>query len=856
MSTTAQPAELPGLQPLRGVSAGAAGIPEADTILLICASPSDAGTVEAALGSPDAPAFRLVSVTRLADATERLCREKFSVVMLDLGLPDAQGIDAFGQISLAAPDAAIVVLGNPVDPLLATQAVQLGADGCFLKGDLESTWWLRELRCIVECKAARNALRLSELRFHSLCEAYPAGVLAVGTDGVCTCSNAAYHEISGLSRQEVIGSGWTSRVHPDDGARLLEEWNAGAQKPIGFQTEFRLLRQDGAAVGLKLHAVPLVDRGAVCGHLLTMEEMSASRPDEANDENEFLPPATNATPEENELARVMLNSIGDAVIATDLTCSVNYMNRVAEKLTGWARLEAAGRPLGEVFRLIDGESRQVVEDPVEKALQGKLINGFAADCVLIHREGRETPIGASAAPIRSLDGRTVGVVLVFHDISDSQAMTQKMSHLAQHDFLTGLPNRVLLTDRLTQAIGLAHRQGKQIALMYVDLDFFKHINDSLGHAVGDQLLQSVAQRLSACVRQTDTVCRQGGDEFVILLAELEHPQDAAHVAEKLLASLAAPQLIGGHEIYITLSIGISVYPDDGQDGATIIQNADTAMYYAKEGGRNNYQFFRADMNTRAVQRMVVENSLRRALKDEEFVLHYQPEFDLASGAITGVEALLRWIDPKLGVIYPEQFVQIAEECGLIVPLGQWSLREACRQAQAWGEAGLLSVPLSVNISGTYFQHKDFLDDVVKTLEQTGLTANRLELEFTESTLMTNAERSAAVLKTLKAMGMRLAIDDFGTGYSSLNHLRRLPIDTLKIDQSFVQRIPVDSDDATIVAAVIGIGRNLSQRVVAEGVESAEQLAFLQAQHCDGAQGFHLSRPLPADEFARYLAERK
>jgi diguanylate cyclase (GGDEF)-like protein len=388
--------------------------------------------------------------------------------------------------------------------------------------------------------------------------------------------------------------------------------------------------------------------------------------------------------------------------------------------------------------------------------------------------------------------------------------------------------------------------------MFIDLDNFKHINDSLGHAVGDQLLQSVANRLVECVRTTDTVCRQGGDEFVILLAEINQPQDAAQVAASLQAALDIPHLIDGNELHISLSVGISIFPDDGTLVDTLMQNADTAMYHAKASGRNNYQFFKAEMNTRAVHRQLIECSLRRALKQDEFLLHYQPKIDLATGTMTGAEALIRWQDPEHGVIYPAQFIPIAEENGLIVPIGRWVLREACRQVQAWLDSGLPAVPVAVNISAVEFRHDSFLKWLALILKETGLAPHYLQLELTESILMHDAESSASVLEALKIMGVKLAIDDFGTGYSSLSYLKRFPIDTLKIDQSFVRDIVTDADDATIVAAVIGMGKNLKQRVIAEGVETHEQLAFLQARHCDEGQGFHFSRPVSAERFASLL----
>jgi len=419
-----------------------------------------------------------------------------------------------------------------------------------------------------------------------------------------------------------------------------------------------------------------------------------------------------------------------------------------------------------------------------------------------------------------------------------------------------LPNRMLLTERLSQAIGLAQRHHRQVALLFIDLDCFKNINDSLGHTIGDQLLQSVGERLLATVRATDTVCRQGGDEFVILLPEIEQPQDAAHIAQKLLDAFAVPHLIGGQELHITLSIGISVYPDDGVDLDAVLQNADTAMYHAKTNGRNNFQFFRADMNTRAVRRLLIENNMRRALKQGEFVLNYQPQINLASGAITGAEALIRWRDPDLGAIPPGQFVPVAEECGLIVTIGHWVLREACQQVKVWLDSGLRVPSIAINISAVEFRHKNFLEGLAQILDETGLTPDYLELELTESLLMHDVESSATVLESLKDMGIKLAIDDFGTGYSSLSYLKRFPITTLKIDQSFVRDITTDINDATIVSAVVGMGRNLNHRVIAEGVETREQFEFLSMRQCPEGQGFLFSHPLPAEDFARLLVAGK
>ena len=434
----------------------------------------------------------------------------------------------------------------------------------------------------------------------------------------------------------------------------------------------------------------------------------------------------------------------------------------------------------------------------------------------------------------------------------AEQATAQMTYMAEHDFLTGLPNRSLLTDRLAQSIALAQRHGNRVALMYLDLDHFKHINDSLGHAVGDQLLQSVAKRLQECIRHSDTVCRQGGDEFVVLLAEVEAVRDAALAAEKLIGAMAEPYLIGGHRLHVTLSIGISLYPDDGKDVEALVRNADTAMYHAKKNGRNNYEVFTPEMNVRAVARRSVEVALHHALDQRELMLHYQPKVNLETGAITGAEALLRLQRSDHELVYPAQFVSIAEDCGLILPIGKWVLREACRQTAAWLQAGLDMGQIAVNVSAVEFHSKDFLAGVRAILNDTGLDPRHLELELTESGLMQDVEPTTAILHALKDLGVQIAVDDFGTGYSSLSYLRRFPIDTLKIDQSFVQDIHGDTEEAIIVSAIIAMGKSLKLRVVAEGIETRPQLTFLQSQRCAEGQGFFFSRPVVAEEFAALL----
>jgi diguanylate cyclase (GGDEF)-like protein/PAS domain S-box-containing protein len=555
---------------------------------------------------------------------------------------------------------------------------------------------------------------------------------------------------------------------------------------------------------------------------------------------------------EKERAQVMLDSIGDAVLSTDLSGNITYLNLVAESMTGWSREDAVGRPLAEVFHVIDASTRENCRNPMELAIQHNRTVSLATNSILIRHDRAELFIEDSAAPIHDRLGRVTGAVIVFHDISAAKAMTVKISELAQHDVLTGLPNRAYLNDRISQAITNAHRHGSKFAVLFLDLDNFKHINDSLGHPIGDTLLQSVARRLVSCVRDSDTVSRQGGDEFVVLLSEVAHAKNAAPCAQKLLTMLKAPNFVGHHSLEVSASIGISIYPEDGQDPETLIKTADTAMYQAKKNGRNNYKFFEEEMNIRAVERQSIEEDLRGALERQEFVLQYQPKINLRTGAITGAEALIRWLHPHRGMVSPLMFVPVAEDSGLILPIGMWVRREACQQARAWQDAGFPPLPVAVNISVVEFRDQNFLASVRAILKETRLEPCRLELELTESVLMQHVDTSTSVLQQLKAMGVRLAVDDFGTGYSSLSYLRRFPIDALKIDRSFVHEITSNPDDATIVRAVISMGRSLNHCVIAEGVETREQCTFLQDQQCDQGQGYYFSRPVFPAQFAKLL----
>ena len=437
------------------------------------------------------------------------------------------------------------------------------------------------------------------------------------------------------------------------------------------------------------------------------------------------------------------------------------------------------------------------------------------------------------------------------ETAENERTKSEMIKLARYDFLTSLPNRVQLYDRIDQAVAMAKRHPAKLAVLFLDLDRFKVINDTHGHAIGDKLLQSVADRLKSSVRNTDTVSRLGGDEFVLLLSEVNEDEALELKVENILAAVGAPYSIAGHELHIGATIGISIFPQDGDDSATLIRNADTAMYFGKKSGRNTYRFYAQEMGAHDTERKNIEAGLQLALKKREFILFYQAQFDLESGKISGVEALIRWRHPSKGLLPPSGFMQVAESSGAVLPIGRWALREACEQAMRWHMADLSFNVIAVNISALEFEDEHFLQNVLQVLQETGLPPRHLELELTETVLMKSVEATTLTLNKLRSAGVSISIDDFGTGYSSLSYLKQFPVDTMKIDQSFVRDISSSKDDI-LLNAVIGIGKSLRHRVIAEGVETATQLAFLRENHCTAAQGFYLNEPMAAEDFFNFL----
>jgi diguanylate cyclase (GGDEF)-like protein/PAS domain S-box-containing protein len=550
---------------------------------------------------------------------------------------------------------------------------------------------------------------------------------------------------------------------------------------------------------------------------------------------------------ENERAQVILDSIGDAVICADIAGKITSINPTAELLTGWSVRDAVGRPMAEVFRIVDAVTRETVPNPMGKVVRQNRSENCSLNCILIRRDGQECFIEDSAGPIHDRGGEVIGSVITFRDVSEAWKLAENAIRTSQHDPLTALPNRRLLIDRFAQAIAQASRRMGHIGVLFLDLDGFKYINDSLGHPTGDKLLQSVAKRLTDCVRIPDTVSRHGGDEFIVLLPEVELAEDVALAAGRILQAISGPHVIDHHTLHISASVGVSIYPEDGQDAETLIRNADTAMYLAKEAGRSRYIFFRPEMNLRAAERQSIEKALQFALERKEFALQYQPIVSLRTGAITGVEALVRWRHPKLGTLPAARFIRIAEDCGLASPIGNWVLREACLQARHWREAGLPPFTIAINSFAVQLHNVDFVDDLINILSETGIEPEALELELTESALMRHPDFTVPQMQNLRDSRVRFAVDDFGTGRTSLSYLQMMPLDALKIDRSLVFQIGVSGYDPIIVKTIISMARSLNLKVIAEGVETDDHLVFLKDQGCDEAQGFYFSPPVPPED---------
>ncbi|CDH43353.1 bifunctional diguanylate cyclase/phosphodiesterase [Candidatus Contendibacter odensensis] len=681
---------------------------------------------------------------------------------------------------------------------------------------------------------AETALQNSEDQFRRLADNMRDLVCQIDITGTILYASPSYRAVLGYDPQALLGRSIFAGVHPEDRETAIKTCQASLTQREAGRTEIRHQHANGDYLWLEVVGNPLCNpAGAVIGAVISSRDITERKQAEAD----------------LRLATQVFESSREAITVTAADTRILWVNRAFSDITGYSAAEA----VGQTPRLLaSGRHGRDFYQEMWRALtvtgrwQGEIWNRC--------KTGEIYPEWLGISAVHDPQGHLTHYVGIFSDLSEHKARVDQIEFLAHHDPLTALPNRLLLQDRLDQALSQAERSQSSVALLLLDLDRFKLVNDSLGHALGDQLLQKVAMRLHQMLRDTDTLSRQGSDEFMIVLPDTGH-EGAGHVARHLLECLdRQPVQIADHSIGVTAGIGISLYPDHGQDRDSLFKQAGAALRYAKNGGGNTYRFFTASMNVNTLERLQLETDLRHALERNELLLHYQPQIDLRIDRIVGVEALLRWQHPERGLVSPGQFIPIAEDSGLIVPIGEWVMREACRQIHAWQQAGLPRITVAVNLSALQFQRTDLLDAVNQALTECGLAPEWLELELTESILIQDTDNALRTVRQLRAMGLRLSIDDFGTGYSSLSYLQKLAVHTLKIDQSFVRGLASDADSAAIVRAVVQLAHSLKLNTIAEGVETDFQLAFLRNQGCDQVQGYYFSRPLPAVEFARLLAQ--
>ncbi len=680
-------------------------------------------------------------------------------------------------------------------------------------------------------KNREQALQDSERKYRLLVDNLPQSIFHKNTDSVYVSCNKQYADQLGIAPEEIVGK--------DDfdffPVELAEEYRAIDREVMRTrqinEREEPFVR-DGKTYYIHTVKTPLQDeQGRIIGILGIFRDVTEHR--------EILA--------QQRQAAAVFESTAEGVMVVDVGGHIVAVNRAFSSITGYAESEV----LGQNPRLLhvstdDDALYQSIWPLVHQTGQ------WQGETQARRKSGESFPEWLTVSAVRDERGAVTHYVMVFTDITVLKRSQEQLDHLAHHDPLTDLPNRVLFNMRLTYALSHARRNDQRVGVLFLDLDRFKNVNDTLGHPVGDALLQQVAQRFRVRMRDADTIARTGGDEFIVIAEELGSPDDAAQVAQKLLDSFSVPFRVGSSDIHLGASIGISLFPEDGPDVETLVKNADIAMYRAKDRGRNNYQFYTSELTTNAMEKFRLEAALRHALERDELVLYYQPKVRLSDGAVFGVEALLRWRNTELGLVTPDRFIPMAEDTALIIPIGEWVMLSACRQMRSWLEMGLPLQQVAVNLSGVQILRGNVVGTVARALEESGLDPRHLELEITESVLMEHAEETIRVLDELRGLGVSIAVDDFGTGYSSLSYLKRFPIDALKIDRSFVQDLPADQNDEAIVRAVIALGRSLQLGIIAEGVETVAQRDFLLREGCDSAQGYLYSKPVPASWISEHL----
>lgn len=803
------------------------------TVLVVEDNPGDARLVELYLLEDVSSPFRVLKAELLSVALDLLAANSIDVVLLDLSLPDSFGMDTLDRLRAAHPLVPVVVLTGTNDEALALQALRQGAQDYLVKGQGDGNLVRRAIFYAIERSHAASALKRSEGRFRALFANAGLGVVLADAHGRMVEANPAFLSMVGYNDAELRGEKFRAITHPDDiglNDKLRAEVLDGSRD--GFQLTKRYIARDGRIVWAKLTCTVMREADGQQPFTVTVvEDISERKRLEDN----------------MRLAATVFENSGDGLFVTDADNLIIHINPAFTRITGYTadevtgrnpRLLASGRHDRDFFSqlwatlLRDGKWQGEIWD---RRKDGEMFAGWQ-----------------NIAVVRDADGTVQNYVAVISDITSRKQVEERLSYAANHDPLTRLPNRTLFQERLTRAIARASRNHNLVALLFIDLDKFKQVNDTMGHLAGDMLLQQVAERLSSCIRQGDTVARLSGDEFTIILEDVQDPRDAAVVGHKVLRLLREPVKLSGGEAHISSSIGVSLYPTDAGDPQTLLKLADAAMYRAKHLGRNSCQFHSEAVNAEAFERLALENALRGAVDQGQFLLHYQPIFDVKSGRAVAVEALLRWRHPEVGVVAPSQFLALAEETGMIVPIGRWVFEHACRQAKLWRDAGHGDLRLHINLSARQLRQPDLIENVAAALEMSQLPPQALVLEVMESCVVDKAFDPSALFARFAALGVGLAIDEFGSGYSSFAFLRRLPVTILKVAQSFVRNLSSSEDESEIVTAIVALARGLHMTVVAPGIENKAQLDFLTGFGCDKVQGFLLSKPLAGAEMTEFL----
>jgi diguanylate cyclase (GGDEF)-like protein/PAS domain S-box-containing protein len=804
------------------------------TVLVVEDNPGDARLVLFYLREDYQNPFHVLQADRLSQALAILADNAVDVILLDLSLPDSFGLDTLARLRAAVPLIPVVVLTGTKDEGLALDALRQGAQDYMVKGSGDGELVRRSIRYAIERSRADQELRGSEAQFRAVFSNAGIGVVLVDPIGNVIEANRTFSATMGYSETDLKAMNVAAISHSEDLHRctaMMEEMAAG--KRDSYQLQQRFLAKDGRVVWVRQNVTAV--RDGVAGTMQYAVAMVEDVTERKRLEDHM------------RLAATVFENTGEGLFITDAERHIIHVNRAFTDITGynpddvlgqdphvlssgrhgpdfyarmWHSLETTGRWQGEIW---------------DRRKSGEMFAGWQ-----------------NIAAVRGADGETSNFVAVISDITSRKQVEERLSYAANHDPLTRLPNRTLFHERLSRALARSHRNQDSVALLFIDLDHFKQVNDTLGHLAGDLLLQKVAERIGNSIRQGDTVARLAGDEFTVILEEVQDPRDAAIVSHKILRVLAEPFDLNGQTANISSSIGVAVYPMDGGDSQTLIKLADAAMYRAKKLGRNGCQFHSEAVNALAFERLVLEESLRGALDRGEFSLHYQPVFAINTGKVVAVEALLRWHHPEVGMVIPAQFLTLAEETGLVLPIGRWAMETACRQVREWHDMGFRELELGFNLSIRELRHPEIIETVAEALEITGLAPHKLILEVPESSITDKGGEPGGIFPRLASLGVHLLVDEFGAGYSSFTFLRRLPANALKISQAFVRNITTGTEDSEIVTAIVAVARGLHMSVAAAGVENDEQLHLLRDFGCDRVQGFLFARPMPADALTDYL----